>query len=561
MLTELQVSNLGVIEHAELTLGPGSSALTGETGAGKTLLVAAAGLLLGGRADRSLVRSGAPEARVEGSFAVPAGHPAVELARAQGLVDEDNDAVELLIARSVTADGKGKVRINGRMATVATLQSLGTTLAVIAGQHEHHRLDSPAFQRGMLDAYAGERAEELAGEVRNAVATAARARRDLEVLTFEERARARERDLVAFEIKEIESAAPEPDESAELTTEARRLEHAEAIERAVDEATTALRGDGGAEETIDAAVRSLRTISEDDPEMAPLADRLDLVAVEIADVVGELAARRVSADPEVLEEIRNRLGTLARLRRKYGATETDVLNHLAKARLRADELDGVGADTERLTAAIESETERAEAAAAELSSMRRDAAARLEGEMANLLHDLALGDALFTVSLEPCELNEGGAERVEFRVATNAGASPAPLAKVASGGELSRIALALHLLTATGETPTMIFDEVDAGVGGRAAQSVGRCLAQLARAPDTQVLVVTHLPQVAAFADNHYTVLKESATSTTTATLEKVEGEQRVVELSRMLAGFPQSERAHEHARELLDMASEEMAS
>jgi DNA repair protein RecN (Recombination protein N) len=562
MLTELQVSNLGVIEHAELVLGPGSSALTGETGAGKTLLVAAVGLLLGGRADRSLVRSGAREARVEGAFTIPATHAGAAIARNHGLVDDDAEGdVDLVVDRTVAADGKGKVRINGRIATVSTLQTLGEALAVIAGQHEHHRLDAPTFQRALLDEFAGPRAVELAATVRNEVIAVARAQRALEQLTDEERSRARERDLVAFEIKEIEATAPVPGETETLTVDARRLEHAATIAEAVDGAADALHGDRGAGETVAAAVDHLRAIEQQDPELAPLIARLEQVAVELADIGGELGARRVTPDPETLEQIRGRIGALARLRRKYGDTEADVLEHLSRAQARAGELDHADEGAERLTAEIAERKEAATTAATELTKLRASAARRLESEMDGLLGELALGDAHFMVALEEAELHEGGLERIEFRVATNQGTAPAPLAKVASGGELSRIALALHLLTATGDAPTMIFDEVDAGVGGRAAQAVGRCLAQLARNPGMQVLVVTHLPQVAAFADNHYTVLKDSATSTTTAVLEKVEGEDRVVELSRMLAGFPQSERAREHARELLDLATDEVAS
>ncbi|MGH2787956.1 MAG: DNA repair protein RecN [Actinomycetota bacterium] len=556
MLIELTAEGLGVIDEAELSLEPGMTALTGETGAGKTLLVVALSLLCGGRADRTLVRPGARAADISGRFVVPAAHEGVRLLRSYGVLEETpGNEVELVVARSVAADGRSKARINGQMVSVAILSEIGGTLVDIAGQSEHHRLASPAVQRQMIDEFAGPRAKELAAEVSDAVRRAAAAGARLDELTATVRERRRELDVLSFEIGEIEAAGVRPGESDELRELIARLANAEAIARGLTAASEALKGEGGAAELMSTARTEIDALANSDEELGPLAARLDAAAIEVTDVAEELTGRIVAADPDALEDAHGRLAALARLTRKYGDDETDVLAYLERARARRSELERGDEDLTDIRREVEEQTTRAHEAAAALSELRRVAAAKLETEIDKSFEGLALKGAHFRVLVGPRTLYEGGLDQVEFAVVANTGDEPRPITKVASGGELSRVALALHLATASTVAPTTVFDEVDSGVGGEAAQSVGRALAGLAHRSRAQVLVVTHLPQVAAFAAHHVRVVKTTVSGRTSATVEPVEGDERVVELSRMLAGMPRSERAREHAVELLELA------
>ncbi|CAN5520778.1 DNA repair protein RecN [soil metagenome] len=562
MLTELVVQGLGVIDETELVLGRGMSALTGETGAGKTLVVAALGLLLGGKADRTLVRSGSEQARIEGRFVVSAGHPAVAVLAGNDLLvspAEDTGETEIVVARTVAADGRGRARVNGRLVRTAVLADIGSSLVEIAGQHEHARISTPAAQRHLLDAYAGADCLESAHQVGAAVRAAAQAGRSLEQLAGDERARVREMDSLREEIAEIEAAGIEAGEEDALRAEAARLEHADAIAAGVARALDALGGDGGAEERLSAATTDIAELTSTDEALEPLAERLRSATYECNDIARELAARVPLPDPDALEMVRGRLGLLARLRRRYGADTAEVLAYLERAQERMHELERADIEIQRWAARRAEHVAAAESLGRRTSSLRAEAARDLERDLTGVLAQLALPEARFEARLDERSLYEGGYESVTFLVAANPGEELRPLAKVASGGELARIALGLHLVTA-GEAEeaadTMVFDEVDAGVGGEAAQAVGRCLAQLARDSGGQVLVVTHLPQVAAFADVHLRVRKETAAQRARSLVETVAGEERVAELSRMLAGLPGSERARGHARELLELAA-----
>lgn len=558
MLIELVVEGLGAIERAELELEPGCSALTGETGAGKTLVVAALGLLVGGRSDRALVREGTSEARIEGRFVVDASHDAVEILRAQGIIEDPDPRgeVEIVMARTIAADKGGRARINGRLVTVAALSELGECLVEIAGQHEAQGIGAASRQRVLLDCFAGPGALSAAKSVAEAVRAAARTKREFEELQSSERERERELDLLRYEINEITGAELREGEYATLTAEASRLEHAESIALALEGAGEALRGEGGAAETLNSAYRDVDQAAQRDPSLAELARRLDAASFEVADVADELARSVVTPDPEQLDETRQRLDDISRLRRKYGETESEILDYLERKQARVAELEDVESSLETLRTTHEELLRSAHELAASLREERARAAVRLERAMEETLAGLALEGARFEVALLERELYEGGIDAIELRVAANPGESPRPVAKVASGGELSRIALALHLLTSPPGAATMVFDEVDAGVGGRAAQSVGRALAELAAGTGAQVLVVTHLPQVAAFADTHYRVAKEAGEQRASSLVSRIEGRDRVDELSRMLAGMPESDRAREHAQELLDSAA-----
>lgn len=556
MLSELVVEGLGVIDRAELHLTEGSSALTGETGAGKTLLVAALGLLIGARSDKGLVRHGAQTARVDARFSLSPGHPVHELIGDLGVDPERSD--EIVLSRQVDIGGKSKARVNGRPVTLSVLQEVGSRLVEIAGQSEHHRWAQGGAQRLLLDAYAGDETVELAQATARAVTELTSLTDQLEHLQSSERDRARELDVLRFEIAEIEAVEPRPSESDDLASESARLEHMDAIASGVAAASDRLRGDGGIGELLPAARADLEAIAEKDPTVAPLVERLKAVSVEISDITDELARMSVTADPSALAALRERMGVLARLRRKYGATEQDVLSYLERCGKRADELEKAGSDEEGLVAATASARATALSTAQRLSALRQTAAPKLARAMEATMRTLALPEASFEIELEPRDLYSGGLDTVLFKVAADPGEKPRPIAKVASGGELSRIALALRLLTSAGTAPTMVFDEVDAGVGGEAARAVGECLAKLGRRPNTQVLVVTHLPQVAAFAEHQYVVSKGAMDGRTSSEVARVEGEARVEELSRMLAGLPESERAREHAQELLELTVRE---
>jgi len=553
MLSELVVENLGPIAGAEIVLQPGSSALTGETGAGKTLLVTAVTLLTGGRAERGIVRDGATEARVEGRFVVAAGNPAVVLLQERELLQSAEGEIEVVVTRTVSASGS-RARVNGRLVPVAVLAEIGPSLVEITGQHEQHQLASPRAQRETLDRFVGAEAVDLAAAVTAEVRELARIERELSDLRGSERERARELDVLQFEIQEIEAAGLRPGESAELQTEAARLENAEHLGGALLETVDELGGDRGADERIAVSVRSLERVAGKDASLAPYVERLASAREEIRDVMLELSSRVHEPDPETLEAIRRRLDEIARLRRKYGDDEQQIADYLDRSRRRVDELNSKTESIEHLESTSLRLREEATAKAAGLSALRTGAAQKLERDVEDLLGQLAMPGSRFLVSLDRTDLYEGGIDAVTFQVATGPGEKPRPLTKVASGGELSRIALTLHLLARGASAETMIFDEVDAGVGGAAARSVGEALARLGRG-GAQVLVVTHLPQVAAFTDTHYRVRRNDG-ERRDVTVERVEGDDRVEELSRMLAGLPESERAREHAQELLDLAS-----
>ena len=552
MLSELVVENLGPIASAEIVLQAGSSALTGETGAGKTLLVTAVTLLAGGRADRGIVRDGTDEARVEGRFVVPEGHPAVALLQARELLDDPRDEVEVVITRTIAPSGS-RARINGRLVPASVLAEIGPTLVEIAGQHEHHRFSSPRVQREILDLFAGDRATEYAAEVSSTVKRLARIEREVADLRAGERERARELDVLRFEIEEIEKAGIRPGEVAELTAEATRLENAESLGEGLAAAIEELSGERGADERAGAALRALEEIAPTDPSLGPLVQRLVDATEELRDVAGELSTRVHEPDPRALEAIRDRLGELARLRRKYGDDDQQILEYLDRSRARAEELGSQTGSIDELEAEATALRDGAMQIAVELSALRSAAVPKLEEAVESLLGDLAMSGSRFVVNVETTDLYEGGIDSVSFEVATGPGEKTRAMTKVASGGELSRIALALHLVATGSGAETMVFDEVDAGVGGAAARSVGEALARLGRS-GSQVLVVTHLPQVAAFADSHYRVQRREG-ARRDVTVERVDKEDRVEELSRMLAGLPESERAREHAQELLDLA------
>ncbi len=548
MLVELRARQLGVIADLTLVLGPGMTAITGETGAGKTLVVEAIDLLVGGRADPGAVRAGATEAVVEGRF-LASGAPS----GTAGAGDPSGTA-ERVLRRVVPATGRSRAQVDGLMATASELSDLGRALVDLHGQHAHQSLLHPATQRAALDSF---------GRVDLAPLLAARRHLgDLDAVLAElggdERARAREIDLLRHQVAELGAAAVAgPDEDAALAGEEDRLGDAEAHRQAAAAGHGLLSDDAGALDAVGLAVAALQG-------RAPLAqpeERLRGVAAELADVAAELrdAAESLESDPARLAAIRERRQLLVDLRRKYGATLAEVLGYADEAAERLRHLEQLearasGLDAERAAAAD------ALAAAADVVRRQRQAAApNLAAAVQGRLAELAMARVVLGVDVQ----GEDGSE-VTIQLAANPGEPAAPLSKVASGGELARTMLALRLAL-TGVThpagsrsgeqpdpsvPTLVFDEVDAGIGGEAALAVGRSLAALSR--DHQVLVVTHLPQVAAFADCQVVVEKREVAGRTIATVSVARGEDRVRELARMLSGQPDAGPARAHAEELL---------
>lgn len=557
MLVELIVENYAVVERLRVRFHAGLNLLTGETGSGKSLVVGALGLLLGGRASADVIRAGADRARIAGIFELP---PDRELDRLLAESGFELDGRELLIEREILAGGKSRAFIGNRPATVALLRELAPYLGDIHGQHDQQRLFSAEAQLELLDAFAGHGAtlaeiSELYGRWRRLGA-------ELAELERSEQERLRLADLWTFQRREIESAAPAAGEDAALESERRVLanivslqEHAAAAYDALyDSPTSALA-------QIRQARRRLEEICRIDPDLVSLRDALRPAEVVIEEAAHELRhyLGRLEADPARLEQIEARLAVLDKLKRKYGPSLDQVLAFLDQVRANLEAMESA----EERRAALETQRDEAarrfETAAARLSESRREAAARLEKRVEADLHALAMERAAFRVTLEPSEWSARGTDRVVFLIATNPGEPPRPLDKIASGGELSRIALALKTSIAATARPatvgrTLVFDEVDSGVGGSAAETVGRRLKQLAACD--QVLCVTHLPQIAGFADHHFHVAKREVNGRTVATIEELTGAARVREIGRMLSGRRLTEEALRQAEQLIRLAT-----
>lgn len=533
MLHELVINDLGIIHECHLLLGPGMTAVTGETGAGKTMVVEAIDLLLGGRAEGHMVRAGANEAVVEGRFVV---------------ADPDGGGErEHVVRRVIPREGRSRSYLDGRLATAAALAELGARLVDLHGQHAHQSLLSPAVQRAAIDRYGAV----PVGMLTEAQAELAAIEAALADLGGDERARAREIDLYRFQVDELRRAAiTGPDEDDQLDAEEDALADATAHREAGVGAAEALSGEGGALDAIAAALGAL----DDRAPFAEAAQRLKGVSAELSDIASEVrsAAEAIEEDPERLEEIRARRQLLRELRRKYGATLADVLAYQAEAEARLDELLGHDQRAAELDARRARALERLAAAQAQVRAAREAVAPKLAKAVQRNLAELAMPKARLGMQVEG-----PAGDDVRLLLAANPGSELLPLTKVASGGELARAMLALRLVLTAGP-PTLVFDEVDAGIGGEAAVAVGRSLASLGATH--QVLVVTHLPQVAAFADHHIGVRKVVRGGTTYAEAQPAVGDDRIVELSRMLSGQPDSEIAREHAAELLATASTERA-
>jgi DNA repair protein RecN (Recombination protein N) len=555
VLLELRIENLLLIERAELRPGGGLTALTGETGAGKTVLAQALDLLLGGKPRAGVVRPGASEAYVEGVFALPPGlleEP--ELAHLADIVGEDRE--ELTLARRVGESGRTRALIGGRSATAADLAALGGRLVAFFGQHEHRRLTLASAQLELLDGFCGP--DGLA--LREELAFSYRRARELEGRLAELRGRAgtrdRELDLLAFEIDEIDALEPSEEEKAALLAERERLRRMDGLLTAAGAGAEAIApeaGEGGAAEILAAAEGLAAGVAGVDPELDELAARLAALRIEAEDLGAELRrySEGLESQPGRLQEVEERLEAYDRLERKHGGSVASVLAHVQHCRAVSSELEQAEVATERAETELAKALADRDELAGRLSAARADAAPQLAERVRAELNALAMDDAHFEVRLEPRdEVGVAGAERVELMLAPNPGVAAAPIRDAASGGELSRVMLALITVAGTGESRTLVFDEVDAGVGGQTARAVGERLRALGE--DRQVLCITHLPQIAALATSHFRIEKSATDATALTTVEHLDGDGVVEELVRMLGAESSDGAARKHAQKLL---------
>jgi DNA repair protein RecN (Recombination protein N) len=568
VLVELRVRNLLLIESAELAPDPGLNVLTGETGAGKTMLAQALDLLLGGKPRRGIVRPGAGEAYVEGVFSAPAGIAAdPELADLAERIPLDEP--ELVLGRRVVPDGPTRSYLQGRSVSAQELRAVASRLVDFFGQHEHRRLMVAAAQLEILDAFCGERHLELRAEFQRRHVTARRVEREL--TETRERLGARERDLdfLDFEIAEIETVAPAADEEAELERERGRLGAVEALRHAASMAAEAIdpaQVDApGAMALVAGAADQLGSVRDSDPAIAALAARAEAAVYELQDVGGELRSylEGLEADPERLAVVEERLEQLTRLKRKHGGTIDAVLAHAERCRAERDRIANAGETTARLEEELAQHVAELDKLAARLHADREKGGKKLARAVCAELAELAMAEATFEVVVTErpaagdgplARFGAAGTDTVEFLIGPNPGVAPGPLREVASGGELSRVMLALmSISTAAHEARTVVFDEVDAGIGGATARAVGERLRALAEA--RQVLCITHLPQVASLAARHFRVTKQSSTGVARAEIERLERGGLVEELCRMLGADEGDDAARQHAERLLQAA------
>jgi len=579
MLEEVRITGLGVIEDAVLELSSGLTVVTGETGAGKTMVVTGLGLMFGGRADPARVRPGAERATVEGRLRIdPDGPEARQVLEAGGELDDEGRA--LIVSRSVSAEGRSRAFAGGRSVPVSLLTYLAEDLVAVHGQADQQQLLRSARQREALDRFAGPELHAVLTDYQRAYHRHREIRAELDELTRAARERAAEAEDLRRGLSEIERAGPAEGEDGALLAEEDRLAHADALHAAATTAHEALLGDptSGSFETADAvsllagARQALEAVAEHDPALAGLAGRLSEAAYLVSDVAAELASyvQAVDSDPARLAAVQERRAELTRLIRAYGGlapgppgTVPELSAVLAWAKQASSRLTELEGDDDRI-AGLADEEARLAATVAELAGrlteLRRAAAESFAAGVTAELSALAMPHARLTVAVTPAgDFGPQGADEVEIRLAAHPGAPMLPLSKGASGGELSRVMLAIEVVFAGADpVPTFVFDEVDAGVGGKAAVEVGRRLARLARL--AQVIVVTHLPQVAAFADTHLVIERADDGSVTRSGLTRLDDAGRVVELSRMLAGLEDSEFGRAHAGELLAAAAAERA-
>ncbi|MEP6480873.1 MAG: DNA repair protein RecN [Rhodoglobus sp.] len=560
MIEEISIRNLGVIGEARLPLGPGFTAVTGETGAGKTMVVTALGLLLGERADSGIIRSGSDQAVIEGRWQVDADGAVAGRVRDAG---GELDGSELILGRSVLLEGRSRATVGGRSAPVSVLGELGQHLVVLHGQSDQVRLRSATAQREALDRFAGHEFAALLAEYQDVFRSWQEHQGDLDVLVAEQDRRAHEAKELGAAIAEIEAIQPVRGEDAELTTRADRLTNLEALRSAATEAHEALSSESPDEERdvtslLALARRQLERVTEHDGALGPIAESIAAASITIAELSGQLSSYLGSLDADgarELDAVQERRAQLAALVRRFGPTLDDAIDYLDSGSSRLLELENDSTRIEALRSDVDRDRERVVEIAGRLTDIRTANARRLGQRVTRELGALAMPNATVSVVVEDrFDYSPTGKDAVTFLLQPHVGAEARALGKGASGGELSRVMLAIEVVIAGGDgVPTFVFDEIDAGVGGASAIEIGRRLARLSRT--AQVIVVTHLAQVAAFATNHLRVTKDSDGAVTASSVQQLEGDDRISEMARLLSGLPDSESGLAHARELIETA------
>ncbi len=567
MIEEIYIRDLGVIQEARLAFGPGLTVITGETGAGKTMVLSALGLLLGERSDTSSIRRGQDQAFVEGRWFLKDNTDiAAQVTERLAEAGAEISGGELIMNRSVSSEGRGRASVSGKAAPINLLSELGEKLVVVHGQSDQIRLKSAAAQREALDQFAGVAAE-LSEYQTHFQAWKSATAQLLEIQSALD-AREKEASELRAAVDELEAADPKPGEDQELTDQANRLTHIEELRIAASSAHEAISSESfdGATDAIGligVARRALEQVAAHDPELEKIAESLKQLGYQLNDAAAEISGYLDGLDGDSareLEAIQERRAVLNTLIRKYGPTLDDVITLRESASDRLLELDASSELIDQLTMQVEHEHQAMTVAAEKLSELRKNAAVKLADQVTTELAALAMSGSTLVVEVAQApEFGTFGKDQVSIQLSSYSGAEPRPLGKGASGGELSRIMLAIEVVLAQSEqAPTFIFDEVDAGVGGAAAIEVGRRLAMLAK--QAQVIVVTHLAQVAAFANQHLRVLKNSTDEFTATDVVTLNTEERVNELARMLSGMPESESGRTHAAELLEKAHTEFA-
>ncbi|MFN8813240.1 MAG: DNA repair protein RecN [Acidobacteriota bacterium] len=547
MLVELLVENFAVADRVRVRFHAGLNVLSGETGSGKSLIVDSLGLLFGGRASAEAVRSGAERARIAGIFEAPRTAGFLELLEQAGLEIEEG---ELLIEREVLASGKSRAFVGSRPVAAGFLKELQPYLGDIHGQHDQQRLFSGAEQRAMLDEYSGHGA--LLARVAELWERLRAAESELRQLEAREQALLRQRDLWIYQKREIEAGGLKPGEDAQLEQELKVLANVVKLRELAEGALGALE-----ERTVGQALKRVQELRRIDESLDGVVESLRGAEALLDDATRDLSryVDRLEADPGRLAAVENRLAEIDKLRRKYGHSVAEILAFYDQVCADLDLAEGAGERREELVRTVAALREEYRAAAGELTVSRRAAAVRLDGQVESELKDLNMARSRFVIAVAEDEWGPEGADAVRFLISTNLGEEPKPLEKVASGGELSRLALALKVTLAASGGRTMVFDEVDAGIGGSAAEQVGKKLKRLAR--NNQLLCVTHLAQIAAFGDHHYSVAKKESKGRTHSVVTELSGAERVEEVARMIGGQRLTEEAMKYARQLIEMGAE----
>lgn len=566
MIEEISIRNLGVIGDARLPLGPGFTALTGETGAGKTMVVTALGLLLGDRSDSSVLRQGGGSAVVEGHWQIDADGSVADRVRDAGGDMDPSDVdgqAQLILGRSVLQDGRSRAVVGGRSAPVGVLNEIGQQLVVVHGQSDQTRLRSATAQREALDRFAGQELSNVLAEYQDVYRRWQANQGELDVLEAERDRRSSEAEELRIALAEIEDAAPRRGEDVELAERVERLANLEDLRLAAAQAHELISAESVDEVRdviglLDSAKRQLERVLDHDPALVPIAESISSASFAAADISAELSRYLAALDSDggrELEALQERRAELGALMRKHGPSLDDVIDYLDAGSGRLLELDNDSDRIELLRDEVEADRSRLTDLAGRLGELRRASAVRLSEQVTAELGALAMPNARVIVEVrEGREYSFTGRDQVSILLQPHSGAEPRPLGRGASGGELSRVMLAIEVVIAASDpVPTFIFDEVDAGVGGASAIEVGKRLAQLART--AQVIVVTHLAQVAAFSTNHLRVVKDSDGAVTASSVQQLQGEERIAEMARLLSGLADSESGLAHARELIATA------